>query len=300
MNGSLALHRSLLYVGRHDKTARVRVYDLDGHERVEGFAFRDEGVGRSEVRGLAVDDDRRVWVADGAASRVRCFSIFGREEEALGVGGAAEVEVPGREVDRAGWLGSPSAVAVAGDGDGARLLVGCAGERRHGVQIFDVPGGYIGSPRSAGDPRGRFRDVSSIDYRPRDGGRPEWLVVAERRGERVQVFRDGEFHFAFSIPLRAGARFEPVAVATLEDRRMVVAIGGAEGGLFLVDPAGRPLRRLAESGEAEGQVSFAGDVVVDEGDVDRSTRVALIDQDGERVQIFTLEGRCYGAFGARA
>ena len=29
---------------------------------------------------------------------------------------------------------------------------------------------------------------------------------------------------------------------------------------------------------------------------DRETRILSLDLDGERVQVFTLEGRCYGAF----
>ena len=86
MHGSLCLHRGALYVGRHEKTARVRVYDLDGHERSEGFTFRDPRAGRSVVAGLAVDDDRQVWIADTPCSRVRRFTLFGREVGGLGLG----------------------------------------------------------------------------------------------------------------------------------------------------------------------------------------------------------------------
>ena len=38
------------------------------------------------------------------------------------------------------------------------------------------------------------------------------------------------------------------------------------------------------------------DVVVERGESDRAARVVVIDKDGERVQVFTLEGRSYGAF----
>jgi hypothetical protein len=37
-------------------------------------------------------------------------------------------------------------------------------------------------------------------------------------------------------------------------------------------------------------------VAVEAGGLDASTRLAVVDRDGERVQVFTVEGRCYGAF----
>ena len=41
-------------------------------------------------------------------------------------------------------------------------------------------------------------------------------------------------------------------------------------------------------------------VVVRPGDSDRSSVVAVIDRDGERVQVFSLEGRVFGSFAERA
>ena len=63
MNGALTLHRSVLWVGRHAKTAMIASYDLDGTPLESHFHFRDEEAGRSSVAGLAVDADHRVWVA---------------------------------------------------------------------------------------------------------------------------------------------------------------------------------------------------------------------------------------------
>ena len=78
-------------------------------------------------------------------------------------------------------------------------------------------------------------------------------------------------------------------------------MAGDASALLLVDPAGRVMRVLAREplgpGDLEeGSIEQPGDVVVAPGADDGETRVAAIDRDGERVQVFSLEGRCYGAF----
>jgi hypothetical protein len=85
-------------------------------------------------------------------------------------------------------------------------------------------------------------------------------------------------------------------VAPLDDGRLVVAVAGEASALLLLDAAGRLLRVLAEEGEHDGGVFQPAGVAVDAGGLDASTRLAVVDQDGERVQVFTVEGRCYGAF----
>jgi hypothetical protein len=87
-----------------------------------------------------------------------------------------------------------------------------------------------------------------------------------------------------------------VAVAPLADGRLVLAVGGGKSALLLCDATGHLLRVLARGGSDEGAVFHPSDVVVAEDEDDRRTRVAVIDRDGDRVQMFTLEGRCYGAF----
>jgi hypothetical protein len=292
VNGSLALHRSALFVGSEEKTARVRVFDLDGHERLEGFSFRDHRAGRSVASGLAVDDDRRVWVADTPASRVRRFSLFGREDGGLGLGLEEPIGGPPWP-DRRGTIRAPVDVAVDGNSEAGQLVVACGGEGRHAVQVFDAAGVHVFSPRPRGDAHGTFRDVRGVAKLGR------LLYVAETGGERVQVFRDFGFHFSFSVPCRGGGVFEPVAVAPLSDGRMVLACSGRTSALLFVDGAGALLRFLAEEGDETGGVSRPTDVVV-EAEPDASARIAVVDREGERVQVFTLSGRCYGAFSQRA
>ncbi len=292
MTGSLALHRGSLYVGSEEKTARVRVFDLDGRERNPGFSFRDARAGRSAAAGVAVDDDRRVWVADTPCSRVRCFSIFGKEETGLGLALDAPLATPPFD-DARGRITVPVDVVVRGDSEEATIVVASGGERRHAVQVFDLARGYVYSPAPDGRPHGTFRGVRGIALSGR------FLYVADATGGRVHVYRDGGFHFSFTLRTAGGAPFEPVAVAPFEDGRMVIACAGAASALLLVDPSGVLERVLAEDGEHDGGVAHPGDVVC-EGAGGAGARVAVIDRDAERVQIFTREGRCYGAFAARA
>lgn len=286
MQGSLALHRGVVYVGRHVKTATVEAFDLGGRRLAEGFSFRDPRLGRSAAAGLAVDDERRVWVADTPASRVRTFTVFGREIGGLGAGLDERLSDAVTELDRPGRVRAPVDVAVRGDADGLRLVVASGGVRRNAVQVFDETGRTLAVLRSAGDPGGAFQGVRGVALHGR------LILVAEGAARRIQVFREGDFHFHFTC----GPRFEPAAVAVLQDGRVVVASTGDASSLLLFDAAGRLLRVLAEHGEDEGRVWEPSDIVLDEAERDELTRLVVIDRDGDRVQVFSLTGRCLGAF----
>ena len=77
MRGSLAIHEGVVYVGAEERTAHVRAYDLDGAPLEAGFKFRGAKDGAAAVDGLAVDNDHRIWVADGVGGRVLGFSLVG-------------------------------------------------------------------------------------------------------------------------------------------------------------------------------------------------------------------------------
>ena len=284
MQGSLSLVRGVLYVGRHELTAHVRPYDLDGRALGPGFSFRGPDGEAARVSGLAVDEDHHVWVADGAAGRVRAFNLFGRECGGFGAAGG----------DVRGALTGVSDLCLlppVGEGsDGNFTLVTTRGQRlRHALQVFEPDGRWVQSLRPEGDPRGQFRGLRRVA----SDGKLIWACDA--RAGVVQVFRDLEFHFLFKVPVRAGGRFEPTAVAPLQDGRMILATGGADSSLLLLDAGGRLLRVLAEAGHAAGEVFEPEDIALEEDSGDRSRRLAVIDRDAERVQVFTVEGRCHGA-----
>ncbi|HTF91051.1 MAG TPA: hypothetical protein VK843_21735 [Planctomycetota bacterium] len=290
MNGSLSLRSGVLYVGRHADTAHVRAYDLDGRVLTTGFSFRarDDGAG-ARVSGLDVDRDRTVWVADSAGSCVRAFSVFGREVASFAqLRGAPSNDTSDGE-DRRGDLAQISDIALVEGEEEDRLLIACGGRRRHALSLARQDGSWIASLRSEGHALGAFRGL----VRATAHGR--WIWACEAGAGRVQVFRDGEFHFLFRAPARDGLRVEPSAAAALGDGRWVLALRGEQSALVVVDSSGRLVRVLASSGDDTGAVERPEDVVVEEGRDQAHTRIAVLDRDAERVQFFTVEGHCYGA-----
>lgn len=287
MQGSLCIRNGILYVGRHELTAHVRAYDLEGRALGPGFSFRSEGGEPASVSGLDVDRDHQIWIADSAAMRVRAFSLFGRS--CGGFGSAAERPRHPDGEDPSGDLRGLCDVCVVPGEDEDALLAVCGGARRHGLQLFRADGRCFASLRPQGNPDGRFHGLR------RAAVRGTWIYACEARAGRVQVFRDGEFHFLFKVPVRPGGRFEPAALAPLSDGRMVLATGGEQAGLLLLDSDGRLVRVLAQRGRESGEVFEPEDVVVEDAPEHGASRVAVLDCDGERVQVFTVEGRCYGA-----
>lgn len=273
MNGSLCVMRGVVYVGRHEKTAHVVLFDLDGVALPGAFSFRDPQESRAAATGLAVDDDRRVWIADTPADRVRAFHAFGREVATLEAG-----------------VEGPVAVAVSGGAEDLELVVGLGGTRPGAVLRT---GPDLASParlRSSGDPLEAFARVTDLCLLGND------LYVCEAGARRVQVFRDGEHHWSLSAAPPRHAGSEPRALDALPDGRLVVAFGGEASLLALLDASGDLVRVLATHGADDGQVLEPGGVAVIPGRGDRDTRVLAIDRDGDRLQVFTLLGRCYGAF----
>ncbi|MEM9380389.1 MAG: hypothetical protein AAGB93_10620 [Planctomycetota bacterium] len=290
MQGSLRLHAGVLYVGRHELTAEVASYDLDGRPLETRFRFRDEHAGRSTVDGIDVDADRRLWIADGAARRVRCFTLFGQEVASVGGGESAR--------DARGELGVPVDVRVTGADDDLTLLVASGDRRRHALQVLHPAGGRGRSIPPLGDPEGRFERVRGLDH---VGGE---LAVCEAGARRVQVF-EGDltgrlaFRFAFEVPEALG---RPEAVALVGDGRVVVATRGEASNVVVFDAAGRPLQRIAQDAAGPSAHAF-GDATVDQpsalaldpGSSDRDARLCVLDREGERVQVVSLDGRSFGA-----
>lgn len=291
MQGCLRLHSGVLYVGRHALTAEVASYDLDGRPLETRFRFRDEAVGRSSADGLDVDADRRIWVADAAAHAVRCFTLFG--VEVARVGDADE-----SERDRKGSLGRPVDVRVVGSDDDTTVLVASAGRRRHALQVLHVASGRGRSLAPLGDPESRFERIRGLDV---CAGR---IAVAEASAARVQLFEGDPlgrvvFRSAFHVPEALGT---PEAVALVGDGRVVVATSGKRSGLHVFHPGGEHLLTLAGSGAQRGgaDLDAPSAVAIERGgaadEADRTRRVAVLDRDGERVQVLSLDGRAFGEF----
>ncbi|MFN0008400.1 MAG: hypothetical protein ACKVXR_10870 [Planctomycetota bacterium] len=273
----------------------MAAYDLDGRPLGRSFVLRGEEGRGTEIRAIAVDEDRRIWAADAASGCVRIYNVSGSP-----VGLVQSVGDPA--ADRAGALGDPAGIAVQGVEAETRILVSRRGNRRHALMVLD-PGlaaqGDAAPPRSlvpGGDTRDTYRNLAGVAL---EGDR---IYACEAGTGTVQVFRGGEFLFRMVLPRVGGSpdgrtRLEPRLVSPLPDGRVVVACGGDSGGaLLLLDENGSLVAGLAEGGTEEGTVDFPTGLAVEEGAPRPGTRVAVLDRDGDRIQIFTLDGRCYGSF----
>lgn len=281
MQGSLCLRSGVLYVARHAQAAFVRPYDLDGRPLSRGFTLLAEDGESCVAGGIDVDSDRQVWVADRSAGCVRAFNLFG--VQTARIDGAER----GRE-DARGVLRAVTDVALSEDDEQRTLTIASRGWRRHAVQVFRSDGTCLASLRPEGDPLGRFRDAVRVAVRGR------FTYVCEYGAGRVQVFRDREHHFTFR-PLDArGVAVQPAALAPLADGRMVIAAGAEDARLLHYDGSGRLIRELARTGGDGVDLRHPGDVAAEDGGDEGSARVAVIDCDAERVQVFTLDGACHG------
>lgn len=281
MQGSLCLRAGVLYVARQAQAWFVRPYDLDGRPLSAGFALRDEHGAPVQAGGIDVDSDRQVWVADLARGCVRAFNLFGVQ--------TARIDGLERKRDDArGALRNVVDVALVEDDEQRTLTIASRGWRRHAVQRFRADGACLASLRAGGDPRARFSDVQRVCVLGR------FTYVCEYGAARVQVFRDGEHLFSFRPLDERGALVQPAALAPLGDGRMLLAGGSDDARLLLLDGSGRLIRELARAGREGFDVRHPSDVAAENGADPHSTRVALIDCDGERVQVFNLEGACHG------
>ncbi len=284
MQGSLCQANGVLYVGRHAKSASITAFDLDGRLLQRIAEFQDGATGRSSASGVCVDADHRLWVADGPAGCVRGFTLFGKQMAHLGVDDGDQ--------DRRGALGTPVDVLATGQDEELVLVVASAGQRRHAVQVLDPAGGRTLSLRPLGDPHGHFQGVCALAAR----GEKE-LLVLESKTPRIQVFRGGDYHFSIPLPPGEG-QGRPRAMAVAPDGRIVVALGVGTGGVIVLDDEGRVLRQVAVTGPADGQVEDPCGLAIVPRDGAQAERVFVLDRFGDRVQVFTLDGNCYGAFPA--
>ncbi len=289
---SLASRHGILWVARWDRSWRVVPHDFDGRELGAGFVIPPEDGTSVSIASIAVDEDRRIWIVDTTAQRVRAFTAFGRELDGLprGVG------------DRVGSFANVVAVDATGVEGTAQLAIASSGARRHALHVVNTVH-ELHTLRGA-----RADSRSAVSLRPRDTsegfaglGRiafgPRGLLLAcEPHSRLVLAWRDGQFHFAFRVPGDA----EPVAVRATSDGRIVVAAASEDGGaVHLVDAAGRLVRTLAQGGADEGAVFDPEDLALDEvAGSDRRTRLVVADSAGARLQVFNLEGDSYGVFGA--
>lgn len=290
---AIALSGGVLYVARGGRSLVVRCFDLAGRPLEAGFTWTPPHGGGVGVTALAVDEDRRLWVADRRAARVRLFHVFGALTHEL-------LHPSDVHEDKAGHFARPQALFARGSSDDLELLVGSAGERRHGVQVFGPRGELLRSLRPGGEPHGRFGGITAV------GAAGRFTLAAEARGP-VHVWRDREFHFQFDPVARVGgqrvggARGTGAAVRALAvrpDGSSILAFDGGPVGLGLFDGSGHLAHVLAHGAgpHADGTTSVVEPVGVclAPPDGQGEERLAVLDRGGARLLLLDLDGSSRG------
>ena len=171
---------------------------------------------RCSPRGVALDAEGNVVVADSWNHRVQVFRLDGTFVRSFGSEGSGP-----------GQMKKPWGVAVDGAG---QILVSERGNHR--VQVFGVDGSAVRSFGSKGSGPGQLCRPRGIAL-DRDGG----VVVADWGNDRVQVFRpDGTAASCFGA---AGWRPSPCDVAVNADGNVVVA---DMAGVHVLGPDGSVVR----------------------------------------------------------
>lgn len=281
---ALALSGGVLYVARGGRSLVVRCFDLLGRPLEAGFTWTPPAGGGVGVSALAVDEDRRLWVADRRAARVRLFHLFGALTHEL-------IHTSDVHEDKAGHFARPQALFARGSSDDLELFIGSGGERRHGVQVFGPRGELLRSLRPRGEAHGRFAGITAL------GAAGRFTLAAEARGP-VHVWRDREFHFEFrpdrALGDRSGVGASVRALVARPDGSSILAFDSGPVGLGLFDGAGHLVHVLAGGA---GNGSHGPDVVVEpvglclwEADDQGDERLAVLDRGGARLLLLDLDG----------
>lgn len=265
MSGYLHAHGGVLYLLRRRRGWRVELFGWDGEALAGGFKLGSQW---QQPRALWVDEDRRIWVLDAARGSCVAKSLFGA---------AVEEFTLSRE--------SATALCVSGLERDQVRIVAHGGSTRHALEWRTAaPRDRVQYLRSLGDPAGNFEGISALALRA------GVLLVAEQFANRVQFFRDAEFHYSLRLAAPRGSAL--IAVAPLVDGRLVAAFDGEEPSLELYDARGTRLTTLLRPGSLLAPCGLA----VEEADIDARRRVALLDLAGSRVQILNLRGERLGSF----
>jgi hypothetical protein len=265
MHGGIAVSRNLFCLTYTHGRGRVFLVDLDEKRPVDFWEYSGPDGGHADARGVAIDRDFTLYVADAHNEVVRRFTAFGKTLENLG---AAHQRAPGAASrDRTGYLDRPHAVAALDD----HVLVACGDQHlRRGVQRFGVDGQSLPPLLAFGDPEAEFgapRGLCAGD----DG-----VFVADTLNGVVQRFtREGRFVNEIATAVPGSARSRPVAVQSLQDGTILIIDLGDDPGMRRFEVGGKLIATLSVADEVVDPVALARD---DDG------RVYVLDRDGERVQ----------------
>ncbi len=263
-NGDFVRPRAIA-IDKHDRlyivdfTARIQVYDRDGHYLGHTWTTPDYRNGRPS--GLSIDRDGNLIVSD---SHYHCFRIYSPEGVELRKLGGDGGTTPGQ-------LGYVSDVVQDDDGN---YYVAEFGENQR-ISKFDAAGQFVCCWGSKGTEPGQFSRACALALGP-DGN----LYVADACNDRIQVFtREGQLVRCWG---QSGA--EPGQLKYPYDLAF-----NKDGVLYVVENGNNRVQKFTATGEtlgcwggpghAPGQLHNPWALAIDS-----RGRVHVIDTENHRVQ----------------
>ena len=242
-----------------DFTARIQVYDLDGHHSGVTFTTPDFRNGRPS--GLGIDRDGHLLVAD---SHYHCVRVYTHEGiELKKVGGEA-----GREPGRFGYI-SDCVQDAAGF-----YYVSEFGQNDR-ITKLDPDGKFVSCFGESGQGPKQFARIRALAFGP-DG----LLYCVDACNHRIQVLTaDGEYVREFGTPGQGPGEFHlPYDLAFNADGELYVVERGNHR-VQKLTKEGVPLATWGTPGREPGQLADPWAVAVD-----RKGRVHVVDTENHRVQ----------------
>jgi DNA-binding beta-propeller fold protein YncE len=263
-NGDMVRPRAVA-IDAHDRlyivdfTARIQVYDRDGHYLGPTWTTPDYRNGRPS--GLSIDREGNLIVCD---SHYHCFRIHSPEGVELRKLGGEAGTAPGQ-------LGYVSDVV---QDTGGNYYVAEFGENQR-ISKFDAAGAFVGCWGSAGTEPGQFSRARALALGP-DGN----LYVADACNDRIQVFsRDGQLVRCWGQSGAAPGQLKyPYDLAFSKDGVLYVIENG-NNRVQKFTPTGESLGCWGGPGHAPGQLHNPWALAIDS-----HGRVHVIDTENHRVQ----------------
>jgi DNA-binding beta-propeller fold protein YncE len=242
-----------------DYTARIQVFDLDGHYIGPTWTTPDYSIGRPS--NLSIDREGNLIVSDSHYHAVRIYSPEGKLLRSFG----GEV---GPEPGKFGYVS-----AAIQDEDGFFYVAEF--EQNERITKLDVNGGVVKTWGKAGTGPGEFSRIRGLALGP-DG----LLYVADTINHRIQVFtREGDFVRMFGeFGSELGQMKYPYRIAFSKDGDMYV-VEYENHRVQKFTREGQSLGSWGTPGRAEGQLYSPWAAVVD-----RRGRLHIIDTENNRVQ----------------
>jgi DNA-binding beta-propeller fold protein YncE len=267
-------------------SAKIQEHTATG-TLIRSFGNFGSGNGQvTELRGLTVDANGNVWVADsnhdlfkgGSYSRVEVFTETGVYEGQFGVEGSG-----------AGQMAFPFDVALDPSGN-----VWVTDNYNNRVQKWKVPSPwpptYSSSFGTTGSGDGQLKSPLGVAVEPTNG----LVVVADEGNNRIEVFTpSGEFVRKFGSAGTGNGQFKALAGVATDSKGNIWVADAENNRIQEFTEKGEFIRKFGTEGTGNGQLRLPFDVAVDS-----SGNVWVADGLNQRIQEFTETGTYVRQFAA--